>query len=242
MATKTVSLPDIGDITLYKKRGNRSLRLSIGPNGHVRVSLPYWLPYSAGTDFAIAKADWIAANRTRTETPILQHGHLVGKAHRLYFEATPASRKLSTRLDGNAIRISHPHPSQFHDDQVQQAAHRASLRALRKEAQALLPQRLQTLATQHGFSYRSVGVKPLKSRWGSCTSDQAITFNIFLMQLPWHLIDYVILHELTHTRIMQHGAPFWAELEKHLPQAKALRKQMADYHPVLQLRTPEAAI
>jgi predicted metal-dependent hydrolase len=238
MATKTVSIPDIGEVTLYKKRGNRSLRLSIGPNGRIRVSLPYWLPYAAGEQFAVSKADWIAANRPRTESPLLQHGHGIGKSHRLYFEAGPEGNKLSTRLEGNAIRVCYPRTYQEHDDAVQQAAHRASLRALRKEAQALLPQRLQALAHQFGFDYKSVGVKPLKSRWGSCTSEQDITFNIFLMQLPWHLIDYVIVHELTHTKVMQHGAPFWAEMEKHLPNAKALRKQMANHHPVL---VPDAA-
>lgn len=233
MATKTINIPDIGDVTLYKKRGNRSLRLSIGHNGQIRVSMPYWLPYAAGEQFAISKADWISANRQQNTTALLEHGHAIGKTHRLYFEAGPASNKVATRIEGNAIRVSYPRTYDAQDDPVQQAAHRASLRALRKEAQALLPQRLQTLATQYGFTYKSVGVKPLKSRWGSCTSEKDIVFNIFLMQLPWHLIDYVIVHELTHTKIMQHGAPFWAEMERHLPNAKSLRKQTAGYQPVL---------
>jgi len=49
----------------------------------------------------------------------------------------------------------------------------------------LLPQRLQAFATQTGFSYRSVSVKQLKSRWGSCNTEKEITLNLFLMQLPW---------------------------------------------------------
>ena len=53
------------------------------------------------------------------------------------------------------------------------------------------------------------------------------------MQLPWHLIDYVMLHELTHTKVMQHGAPFWRELELHVPHAKQLRKEIGEYHPIL---------
>jgi predicted metal-dependent hydrolase len=233
MATKTVSIPDIGEVTLYKKRGNRSLRLSISHSGQVRVSLPYWLPYAAAEQFARSKAEWINANRHKTEAIALEHGHAIGKAHRLYFEAGPESLKLSTRIEGNAIRICFPRSQDVADEAVQQAANRASVRALRKEAQALLPPRLRALAGQYGFSYKSVGVKPLKSRWGSCTSAQDITLNIFLMQLPWHLIDYVLVHELTHTRIMQHGAPFWAEMERHLPSAKSLRKQIAAYQPVL---------
>lgn len=233
MATKTVTIPDIGEVTLYKKRGNRSLRLSIAHNGKIRVSLPYWLPYAAGEQFAKSKTDWIAAQQQRTTTALLEHGHRIGKEHTLYFEAVPPSVKLSTRIEQQTIRVCHPRTTSFDHTTVQQAAHRASLRALRKEAQAHLPERLEALAAQYGFVYNSVGVKPLKSRWGSCTSKQDITFNIFLMQLPWHLIDYVIVHELTHTKIMQHGAPFWAEMEKHLPNAKSLRKQMSAYQPVL---------
>jgi predicted metal-dependent hydrolase len=89
------------------------------------------------------------------------------------------------------------------------------------------------LASQTGFSYASVGVKQLKSRWGSCNTQREIVLNLFLMQLPWKLIDYVLVHELTHTKVMRHGAPFWHEMERHLPHAKSLRKQMADYQPML---------
>jgi len=57
------------------------------------------------------------------------------------------------------------------------------------------------------------------------------------MQLPWHLIDYVLLHELTHTKVMRHGAPFWKELERHVPRARALRKEIGSYHPILEVRS-----
>ncbi len=54
------------------------------------------------------------------------------------------------------------------------------------------------------------------------------------MQLPWKLIDYVLLHELTHTRRHAHsGAPFWAELERHEPRAKRLRKTLHAHQPTL---------
>jgi predicted metal-dependent hydrolase len=235
MATKQITIPEIGDVTLYKRRGNRSMRLSIGLNGEVRVSLPYWLPYAAGAEFARTKASWIAANRGSTKA--LQHGEAIGKAHRLYFEPRAAIQKVSSRVTHTEIRISHPSSHHFADQAVQKIAHKASVKALYKEAETLLPQRLRTLAEQQGFTYKSVSVKQLKSRWGSCNSEQEITLNVFLMQLPWHLIDYVLLHELTHTRIMQHGTPFWEELERHLPNAKSLRKQISAHQPILAPRT-----
>jgi predicted metal-dependent hydrolase len=233
MATKQVVIPNIGEVTIYKRRGNRSLRLSIGANGEVRVSMPYWLPYRAGEQFVTSKAEWIVANRHTTHPVLLQHGQTIGKAHRLHFEQHALATKVLARLAPNEIRVQLPLLSEPHDPAVQGAAHKASIRALRKEAENLLPQRLQTLAEQTGFTYRSVQVKQLKSRWGSCTSTKEITLNLFLMQLPWHLIDYVLVHELTHTKVMRHGAPFWQELEHHLPGAKHLRKEIAEYQPIL---------
>lgn len=232
MATKQVSLPELGMVTLYKRRGNRSLRLSLGLKGEVRVSLPYWLPYKAGEQFALSKAAWIREHRVRKTTRLLQQGDAIGKAHRLVLQPDRVSR-IITKVINNEVRVHYPLQYSAEDQKVQQAAQRAGIRALRKEAEQLLPQRLRSLATTYDFTYKSVEVKPLKSRWGSCSSNQEITLNLFLMQLPWELIDYVLMHELTHTKVMQHGAPFWEELERHLPRAKQLRKQISDHQPIL---------
>ncbi len=234
MPVKLVTIEGIGQVSLYKRRGNRSIRLSLRPDGEVRVSLPAWLPYAAGVKFAQSRAQWIEQQRQTAPSPdALAHGHRIGKAHRISLEPH-ATDKVSTRLDGNEIRILYPlsltpqHPS------VQKAAVTAATRALRREAETLLPQRLKTIAGQTGFAYKSVEVRQLKSRWGSCTAQREITLNLFLMQLPWHLIDYVLLHELVHTEVMRHGPPFWERFEQHQPHAKKLRKEIAAYQPVLQ--------
>lgn len=231
MATKQVEIPDIGTVTLHKRRGNRSLRLSVGAGGEIRVSMPYWLPYKVGEQFARGKADWLAEHRS-PQPAGLRHGQSIGKAHRLYFYPAE-STKVTTRLKQGEIGVHHPAHLPAHHSEVQKAARTASIRALRREAEQLLPIRLRQLAAQTDFTFNSVEVKQLKSRWGSCSSKQEITLNLFLMQLPWHLIDYVLLHELTHTKVMRHGAPFWKELERHTPLAKTLRKEIANYHPIL---------
>ncbi|HSW99530.1 MAG TPA: SprT family zinc-dependent metalloprotease [Patescibacteria group bacterium] len=235
MATKQIELPNLGTVMLYKRRGNRSLRLSIGSAGEIRISMPYWLPYKAGEQFAISKAAWIAAHRLPKPAD-LKHGQAIGKAHRLYFAPSTQSARITTRLNQNQIEINHPMTADVQDPGVQKAAHNAAIRALRKEAEQLLPIRLRQLAQTNGFSFRSVAVKQLKSRWGSCSTQQEIILNLFLMQLPWQLIDYVLLHELTHTKVMQHGPPFWAEMERHVPNAKQLRKEIGEYHPILTAR------
>ena len=209
------------------------MRLSISPRGEVRVSMPFWLPYKAGEQFARSKMDWILNHQAKSVSSQLEHGQSIGKAHRLHFEMQHSAMRVSTRLASNEVRIMHPASLPASDPSVQRAARSASIRALRKEAEQLLPQRLQTLSARTGLGYREVGVKSLKSRWGSCSSTKDITLNLFLMQLPWHLIDYVLVHELTHTKVMRHGKPFWDELERHIPTAKQLRKEINQYQPIL---------
>lgn len=232
MASKQVNLPDIGAVTLYKRRGNRSLNLTVSANGEVRVSLPYWLPYKAAEQFAMSKSAWIVEKLVDSKVT-LRSGQAIGKAHQLYFTPSAYANKIQTRVNGTEIRINYPATYSISDSAVQKAAEKASLRALHKEAQALLPMRLATLAKQTGHQYSSVGIKRLKSRWGSCSSNQDITLNLFLMQLPWSLIDYVIVHELVHTEVMHHGSPFWKAMESHMPNAKQMKKQMTDYKPKL---------
>jgi predicted metal-dependent hydrolase len=233
MATRQITLPQIGTITLYKRKGNQSLRLSVGANGDVRISLPTWVPFKVAEEFAKSKASWIAAHQVTEPTVTFSHGQHIGKQYRIYFSPQEDRAAISTRVYKTEIYVTHPaHISSDHPD-VQAKAHKASIRALKQEAERLLPPRLAALAQNHGFSYKSVDVKQLKSRWGSCSSRQEIVLNLFLMQLPWHLIDYVLLHELTHTKVMRHGEPFWAELAQYLPNAKGLRSEINTYQPIL---------
>jgi predicted metal-dependent hydrolase len=133
----------------------------------------------------------------------------------------------------NDIVVKLPAAVEYSHPEAQLAASKASIRALRSQAATLLPQRLEQLATKHDFSYTSVAIKQLKSRWGSCDQNGNITLNLFLMQLPWDCIDYVLLHELLHTRIMQHGPVFWGALTEVLPNHKELRRTIRGYQPVL---------
>lgn len=240
MSFKIITIPDVGDVRFYKRVGSRNIRMSMNGNGEVRVTLPKWLPYHAAVAFVESKADWINSQVKNYNPVILEHGHQVGKAHRLVLIGSDTT-KISSRVLPTEIRVTHPHHLQASDIDLQDKARKASVRALKQEAEQLLPRRLRQLADFYGFDYNTVSVKPLKSRWGSCSSQQDIVLNIYLMQLPWYLIDYVLVHELTHTKIMQHGAPFWDEMEKHLPNAKVLRQEINRHQPVLAPIAPSVA-
>ncbi len=99
----------------------------------------------------------------------------------------------------------------------------------RKRAGAILKVRLNCLARQYGFEYNKVFIKNQKTRWASCSGKNNINLNMNLVRLPQELMDYVILHELVHTRHKNHGKKFWAELEKLCGDVKGLKKQLRKY-------------
>ncbi len=91
---------------------------------------------------------------------------------------------------------------------------KAAIEALRAQAKRRLPEVVEKLARQHGFKYGNVRIKALKSKWGSCTVRGDLNLSLFLMRLPDHLIDYVVLHELCHTVHLNHSANFHALLDR----------------------------
>lgn len=231
MALKKFELAENLPVTIYKRRGSRSIRLSISQSGDVKVSMPLWLPYKAGLHFAETRLDWITAQRVIPNQMV--EGQLIGKQYTLHFRVSTKAVKPSSRIMADQVIITHPLKQSVYDPEVQSLAEKASIRTLRKEATKLLPPRLNQLSNQHGFTYRSVTIKQLTSRWGSCDQNKDIALNLFLMQLPWELIDYVLLHELVHTEHLNHSAAFWQRLEAVRPGAKDFRDRMRKHKPVV---------
>ncbi len=105
----------------------------------------------------------------------------------------------------------------------------------RAVARRVIVDRVEELASRHGFSYRKVFVRSQKTRWGSCSVNNNINLNICLIRLPAALRDYVILHELVHTHIRNHGPQFWTELEKYVPHSRKVDKELNHYESLLLL-------
>ena len=102
--------------------------------------------------------------------------------------------------------------------------------AMRKEAHLVLLEKLAKLASLNGFVYSGVKIRKSRSRWGSCSSKKTISLSLYLMVLPDHLIEYVLLHELCHTVHLNHSAAFWNLLNKYTDnKAKELRKELRGY-------------
>ena len=100
-------------------------------------------------------------------------------------------------------------------------------RILRKEALAYLPGRVAVLSEKHGYKISGLKIRKMKTRWGSCTTRKSINLNSWLVMVPEDLSDYVILHELVHTRIPDHSSRFWEELDELTGgQSKKYRREL----------------
>jgi hypothetical protein len=100
-------------------------------------------------------------------------------------------------------------------------------------AKKKITDRLYQLAEMHGFTCKRVTVRQQKTRWGSCSPKNTISLNIKLALLPVELADYVMLHELVHTRVHNHSRRFWAELDKYVPQSRAMTRRLRTNEMVL---------
>lgn len=134
-------------------------------------------------------------------------------------------------LKNQLLLISCPLQTHFEDEDVQETLRQMLISALRHEAKKYLPARLKALAQMHGFQVGYIRINSSRTRWGSCSGGKDINLSCHLMQLPWHLIDYVLLHELCHTREMNHSPRFWAWMDKVTHrQAQKLRQELKQYH------------
>ena len=97
---------------------------------------------------------------------------------------------------------------------------------LRQRAAETLAPWLEQLARETRMPFARVTIRNQRTRWGSCTGKKHISLNSKLLFLPRPWTRYVLLHELCHTQILNHGPDFWALLARHEPQAAGIRREM----------------
>ncbi len=115
-----------------------------------------------------------------------------------------------------------------YEEQSQLAAD-ASIDIDRTKAKRKLIRRLKYLAGKYGLTYNRVFIRNQKTRWGSCSHRNNISLNMKIVRLPEELMDYVILHELVHTRFKNHSNDFWAELNRLVGNGKSMASRLREY-------------
>lgn len=99
------------------------------------------------------------------------------------------------------------------------------------EAKRIFAERLPIYAEKLGVSYQSFSLTSAMTQWGSCTADGKIRLNWRLMHFAMAQIDYVIAHELSHLREMNHSPRFWATVQSVFPEFESAKKALRDHAP-----------
>jgi predicted metal-dependent hydrolase len=226
-------MPPSQDTACKIRRSNRAKRilLRVTPEDGLVATLPRRATRK-DLDRALAEhAGWIERQLERVSE---QRQRLISarqtRPEKLHFRAIDRDLRLNYKTSaGGRCRIIddsdelHVHvPDINHIENI----HLQLGQYVRRQARDILGQRLAYLAQCHDLHYSGLSVRRQKSRWGSCSARKRINLNDKLLFLPAHLMEHVLLHELAHTRHLNHSPRFHALLEKLDPQSRQHRRAL----------------
>ncbi|MBE7084469.1 MAG: M48 family metallopeptidase [Clostridiales bacterium] len=110
----------------------------------------------------------------------------------------------------------------------QENAQARLLKWLKENAKRIFSTVAEQKAQEMGVHYQSVRISGAKTRWGTCSADNRLCFTFRLLYAPKRVIEYVIVHELSHVRHKNHSRRFWQEVEKYVPDWKERRKWLKE--------------
>lgn len=231
MTTKIITIERVGDVSFAVNERSGRIRISLKSDGTIAVSMPPAVPLRDAIRFVESKADWILKQKTKIKsrlTLFAPESCFRTRFHQLAITKGNTD-KVYNRVGNGVIQIFIPDRVNHEQPKVQEFIKKTLVNVMRWEAKIYLPKRLKELADKHGFKYANVSIKNASTRWGSCSSVNNINLNLHLMRIPEHLIDYVLLHELVHTVVKNHGDKFWLLLEQVYPNARKADKEMNNY-------------
>lgn len=204
---------EFGNITIRRSHAATQVRVRVAPDGLLHASLPMNAPLFLVKHILKNSRDELRKLLSQSKPEyIFKNGMQIGKSHTLVVYDSE-NKSLDVSRHGQQIIVKLPRNMNLEDINVSRKIREAVITALRVEAKSYLPKRLSFLAEKYGFVYEKVRFSHASGRWGSYSSNGTISLNIALMKLPFELIDYVIIHELSHSKQMNHSKSFWSLVE-----------------------------
>ncbi len=192
--------------TVRVSRRSRYARLQIKPFGGLEVVIPRNFPRYQIRMFVEQHREWIEKKlreqqlkHRSIQLPATLELELDGSSTNVVYGETDNNQK----SEAIVIRSSEL-PAQIHE-----------LRSwIRKRAWILLPPMLEQISNKIGIDYRKLSIRSQKSRWGSCSSSGTISLNDQLLFIDRQTVEYLMIHELCHRRVMNHSPKFWSMVER----------------------------
>ena len=222
---------EFGKITIRRSPRATQVKIRVAPDGTLRASLPLYAPLFLVKRLIKSSRDELRTMMGEASPAVsFADGSVIGKSHHLSVRHVETGRVKAERHKQQII-VTLPEGKSLDDPDVNRIVRDVVIAALRVEAKSYLPKRLSFLATKYGYVYEKVRFSHSSGRWGSCSSTGTISLNIALMKLPFELIDYVIIHELSHTKHMNHSAAFWQLVSVGDPQYAHHRRLLKSENP-----------
>ncbi|WP_322105694.1 SprT family zinc-dependent metalloprotease [Paraburkholderia sp. J41] len=225
----------LGAQTLHY-RLKRSSRKSIGfviDGSGLSITAPRWVTI-ADIETAIGeKQRWIFAKLAEWQTRVEQRALprvKWGDGAELPYLGKPITLKLgagSLAFDDETRVLALPLPPHADSQQIKDRV----TGWLQGEAKRIFGERLAVYAPKLGVTFRSYALSSAATRWGSCSSEGRIRLNWRLVHFPLSVVDYVVAHELSHLREMNHSPRFWETVESVFPEFREARKQLKEHPP-----------
>src|SRR5437773_635016 len=216
-------------MALVRNPRARRYVLRLRPDGSARVTIPRGGSAMEARRFAERNKDWLEREVRRLATrSSLPNKWLIGAE--VLFRGELVKIEAGVNGDSGRIRLG--------DEVINVADAAADLRPavehhLWRLATKQLPPRVLELATAHQAAVRRITVRNQRSRWGSCSRRGTISLNWRLIQAPQFVCDYLILHELSHLKQMNHSTLFWREVERVCPDYEAAERWLKQHSTLL---------
>ena len=236
-ATRESLLGDTVVAYQFRRGKRRTIGFSVGAEGLV-VSAPKWVPLYDIDKAVQEKSGWILAKlkETRARHDRLEAARIewkngtslpfLGETVTLVIDPRHAFGGVGGELKGESGGLS-LHIGLAQDATAEQI--RDSVQAwLMRQAKRLFAERLDHFAPHLGVQWRKLSLSSAGTRWGSASADGAIRLNWRLIHFKQSVIDYVVVHELSHLRVMDHSPRFWDTVRAVVPDYAELRSQLKD--------------
>lgn len=230
MATKRIIADnDFGQIIIRTRRTARNITLRTKADG-LHVTTPPRSLTSKVLEIIDNHRQTLLENWTKTAPKYFDLNYRIDAPCFRLKLATSNLKHFTLKYTEEGIILFCPKQTDFAQETIQHLVRNAIIRALKKSASTYLPPLLEALSERYNLPFKKVKINGSRSRWGSCSAIKSINLSCYLMLLPSHLMDYVLLHELAHTREMNHGPKFW-EIMNELTegQAHTLRTELKKF-------------
>lgn len=220
-----------GSLDYHWRRSPRakSLQVRITPWQGVEIVIPRHVSRERARAFVVRHREWIRATWTRMREQMVDADLGLPGSFLMRAVGERWEVKYRRRAGGRArVMASGSTLTVHYDGRDERAARRALRRWLVERARSYFGEHLPHICRYTGFSFKKLQIRGQTSRWGSCSSRKTLSLNYKLLFLEPELVRYLILHELAHTRHLDHSARFWRLVEEFEPKCRELDQELGE--------------